>query len=229
MDPPMFFGFVGFFSTLLLWPGLFLLHTTGQEPFQMPTLRQWEYLVVNGVVGTVLSELLWLLGCFYTSSLIATLSIGLTIPLSIIADIAWKQKSYHAIFVVGAIPMFCSFFIIALLTQYQDWDPLMDFCKYLAKQCRRLFCCIPNASQYGYQRPTEMRNSEYMFNRQEREFLIGQNSCDRENNDDFNEMLVSSENIEEQNMERNVLLSHQDTNQSLINGRTSDISESEAM
>ena len=126
MDPPMFFGFVGLFSTVLLWPLLFILHTARQEPFQMPTVKQWEFLIVNGVIGTVLSELLWLLGCFYTSSLIATLSIGLTIPLSIIADIVWKQKEYHIIFVIGAIPMFVSFFIIALLTHYQDWDPLLD-------------------------------------------------------------------------------------------------------
>ena len=231
MDPPMFFGFVGFFSTLLLWPGLLLLHTTGQEPFQMPTLRQWEFLVVNGVIGTVLSELLWLLGCFYTSSLIATLSIGLTIPLSIIADIVWKQKSYHSIFVIGAIPMFCSFFIIALLTHYQDWDPLLDLCKHIGNQCQRLFCCVPSTVRSGYQRPRErIGNSGYVFDRQERESLIEQNSCDSDNNEVVqSEMLAPADHVTEQNIPRAVLLTQQNTDQNMIDNRTKDINESEPM
>lgn len=36
--------------------------------------------MVNGLIGTVLSELLWLCGSFKTSSLIATCATALTIP-----------------------------------------------------------------------------------------------------------------------------------------------------
>ena len=56
----------------------------------------------------------------------ATLSISLTVPLSILADILWKEKRYGPLFFAGAVPMFCSYFIVALLTHFQDWDPLMD-------------------------------------------------------------------------------------------------------
>ena len=42
--------------------------------------------------STVLSELLWLLGCFYTSSLVATLAISLTIPLTMLADVLVKER-----------------------------------------------------------------------------------------------------------------------------------------
>jgi solute carrier family 35 protein F5 len=49
-------------------------------------------MVVNGLIGTVLSELLWLLGCFYTSSLVATLAISLTIPLTMLADVLVKER-----------------------------------------------------------------------------------------------------------------------------------------
>ena len=230
MDPPMFFGFVGLFSTLLLWPGLFILHSTEQEPFQLPTAKQWEFLVVNGVIGTVLSELLWLLGCFYTSSLIATLSIGLTIPLSIIADIVWKQKSYHAIFVVGAIPMFISFFIIALLTHYQDWDPLLDFCKFFGNQCKILLCCKSNTNRSRYQRTRERLNSGYVFDQNERESLIEQINCDNDNNE-----LVQPDYIPSANQDNTInidragtsISSNKDTSPN--NSRTSDISESEPM
>jgi drug/metabolite transporter (DMT)-like permease len=52
--------------------------------------EQWLAMLLNGLVGTVLSELLWLFGCFYTSSLVATLAISLTIPLTMIADVLVK-------------------------------------------------------------------------------------------------------------------------------------------
>ena len=55
----MFFGFVGLFNLAFLWPGLLFCHFTGAETFQLPNLKQWELLVVNGLIGTVLSELLW--------------------------------------------------------------------------------------------------------------------------------------------------------------------------
>ena len=66
----------------------------------------------------------------------ATLAIGLTIPLSILADVVWKHKSYEPLFVIGALPMFCSFFVIAILTHLDDWDPLMDFVKYAGRFCQ---------------------------------------------------------------------------------------------
>jgi hypothetical protein len=36
----------------------------------------------------------------------ATLAIGLTIPMSILADVFWKHKTYEPLFVIGAVPMF---------------------------------------------------------------------------------------------------------------------------
>ena len=108
------------------------------EHFDWPTSKQLEFLVVNGLIGTVLSELLWLCGCFYTSSLIATCAMALTIPMSIAADVFWKGKTYHPIFVIGAVPMFLSFFVIVMLTHYQDWDPLYD----LLRRCCLRCCCV---------------------------------------------------------------------------------------
>ena len=90
-----------------------------------------------------------------------TLAIGLTIPLSIIADILWRNKHYETIFVIGVIPMFFSFFIIAMLTHYEDWDPLMDFFQVVWNRLRVFFCC-------------RHEQNSYVFDRQERELLINQ-------------------------------------------------------
>ncbi|XP_053553979.1 solute carrier family 35 member F5 isoform X2 [Bombina bombina] len=125
LDIPMFFGFVGLFNLLLLWPGFFLLHYTGFEAFELPNKLVWIYIVINGLIGTVLSEFLWLWGCFLTSSLIGTLALSLTIPLSIIADMVMQKVHFSWVFFAGALPVFISFFIVTLLCHYNNWDPVM--------------------------------------------------------------------------------------------------------
>ncbi|XP_048340180.1 solute carrier family 35 member F5 isoform X2 [Sphaerodactylus townsendi] len=125
LDIPMFFGFVGLFNLLLLWPGFFLLHYTGFEDFEFPSKFVLTCIVINGLIGTVLSEFLWLWGCFLTSSLIGTLALSLTIPLSIIADMCKQKVTFSWLFFAGAIPVFFSFFIATLLCHYNNWDPVM--------------------------------------------------------------------------------------------------------
>ncbi|XP_054978463.1 solute carrier family 35 member F5 isoform X2 [Sorex araneus] len=118
-------GFVGLFNLLLLWPGFFLLHYTGFEDFEFPNKVVLMCIIINGLIGTVLSEFLWLWGCFLTSSLIGTLALSLTIPLSIIADICMQKVQFSWLFFAGAIPVFFSFFIVTLLCHYNNWDPVM--------------------------------------------------------------------------------------------------------
>lgn len=162
---------MGLFNALILWPGLPLAHISGIESFELPSLEQWQFLLVNGIVGTVISELLWLWGCFYTSSLVATLAISLTIPLTIIADMVWKKKQYGIIFFTGAVPMFVSFFIVAMLTHYQDYDPVGDLVQVLWHQIKRPFAAR-----------SARANSVYVHddNRDESESLISQESSQEE-------------------------------------------------
>ena len=53
-------GFVGLIDTLVMWPAFFILNATQMEVFSWPTAQQWQFIVLNGFVGTVLSEFLWL-------------------------------------------------------------------------------------------------------------------------------------------------------------------------
>jgi len=59
-DIPMFFGFVGLWNLLLLWPLFFVLNFSGLEVFELPTRRQFVVLFLNGLIGTVVSEAIWL-------------------------------------------------------------------------------------------------------------------------------------------------------------------------
>ncbi len=54
-------GFVGLVDALLLSPILLTWHYTKVETFELPpSPNTWTLLLVNGFIGTVLSELLWL-------------------------------------------------------------------------------------------------------------------------------------------------------------------------
>lgn len=164
MDIPMFFGFVGLFNMLLLWPLFFLFHYCKLESFEWPSKHQWTFLLLNGLVGTVLSEVLWLWGCFLTSSLIATIAISLTIPMSMFADVVFKRVNYPSIFYIGTIPMFIAFFAVTLLAYYENWDPVME-------GIRRLYLVICRKS-----RPIRLHECED----EQTESLIGINSSDHE-------------------------------------------------
>ena len=57
----IFTGFVGLFDFLLLLPLVLIWDITDLEQFELPpNPNVWTLLLVNGFVGTVLSELLWL-------------------------------------------------------------------------------------------------------------------------------------------------------------------------
>jgi len=89
---------------------------TGRETFELPTSRQWEFLIINGLIGTVVSELLWLWGCFLTSSLVR-----LHFRNTIIYTLAEKVIFLALIFVIKLVlylryhVTFAHFNILALL------------------------------------------------------------------------------------------------------------------
>ncbi|XP_077293112.1 solute carrier family 35 member F5 isoform X1 [Arctopsyche grandis] len=163
MDIPLFFGFVGLFNLLLLWPLFFVFHLTSWEVFEWPSKQQWLWLLLNGLVGTVLSEVLWLWGCFLTSSLIATISISLTIPMSMLADVILKKVAYPALLYAGTLPMFIAFFGVTLLAHYENWDPALVLVKKI----------------YYYFSHMSARSRSLRINEldEQTEALIGINSC----------------------------------------------------
>jgi len=138
IDLPLFFGFVGIWNIFLMWPMFFVLNFSRIEPFQMPNQKQFAVLFLNGLVGTVLSEALWLWGCLLTSSLIGTLAMALQIPLSMLFDLVLRNKTYPPLFYLGAMPMFLALVFVAYLAKNDDVDPLLRFFKIIY---RKLWIC----------------------------------------------------------------------------------------
>jgi len=133
-----FFGFVGLWNIILLWPLFLVLNFSQLEPFEMPNRRQFLVLFLNGLIGTVVSEALWLWGCFLTSTLIGTLAMTLQIPISMVLDMLLRDKIYPLNFYLGSIPMFLSLIFVAFLMKFDDSDPVLRCLKVL---CRKLKIC----------------------------------------------------------------------------------------
>ncbi|KAJ2398950.1 hypothetical protein GGI23_002945 [Coemansia sp. RSA 2559] len=110
LDAPLFFGSVGVANIVLLWPGFPLLHWLGVESFQVPASpRVWGMVLVNALVGTFVSDYLWLQSMLMTSPLAVTLGLSLTIPLSMAGDIVLKGLGVSLPYCVGAALVLAGF------------------------------------------------------------------------------------------------------------------------
>lgn len=127
IDMTSFFGFVGLFNLICLWPFFFIFHWAGIEEFTWPeSTSVWLSLLLNAFIGTCLSEYLWLMSMLMTTPLVATMGISLTIPLALIGDVAWKHLVLPPEYYVGAVLVIMGFVFVNLAGIYQDLDAKID-------------------------------------------------------------------------------------------------------
>lgn len=133
---PLFFGLVGIFNVLLLWPIFFILHFTGIETvshpcreffffefffwlhrltlpqFEMPpTGKIWAIILLNSV-SSFISDMSWAYAMLLTTPLIVTVGLSLTIPLSLIGEMIQYQQFSSFLYWVGACVVLMSFLFI---------------------------------------------------------------------------------------------------------------------
>jgi solute carrier family 35 protein F5 len=65
---------------------MLLVHATGLEPQTPPNWHQLSLVMLNGLLGTVVSDYLWLWGSILAGALTASLSLSLGVPMSLVAD-----------------------------------------------------------------------------------------------------------------------------------------------
>jgi solute carrier family 35 protein F5 len=70
-DTTLFFGLVGLFNMLGLWPVLVMLDRWQIESWHWPsTVTTWALIISNALLGTFLSDYLWLLAILLVSIII---------------------------------------------------------------------------------------------------------------------------------------------------------------
>ena len=98
-------------------------------------------LLINGLIGSVIAEVMWLYGVLYTSSLIGTMALTLQIPLSIIADSFVRGASYSPMFNIGATCIFMAFIFVTISTH-----TMMPRNKIKVPRKVRHFCCCTESA-----------------------------------------------------------------------------------
>ncbi|KAL4796020.1 hypothetical protein BDV19DRAFT_388731 [Aspergillus venezuelensis] len=108
----LFFGLVGVFNALFLWPGFLILHITGIEPFALPDSgRIWGIILINSL-SSLLSDIAWAYAMLLTSPLVVTVGLSLTIPLSLVGQIFLQGEYAAPLYWVGATVVFVSFAVV---------------------------------------------------------------------------------------------------------------------
>lgn len=109
---PTFFGLVGTFNVVLLLPLFPILHFSGLETFvPPPTPHIWMILLVNSV-SSLFSDICWAYAMVFTSPLVVTVGLSLTIPCSLIGEMIIQGRFESWVYWVGAMVVVGSFVFV---------------------------------------------------------------------------------------------------------------------
>ncbi|KAI1753477.1 hypothetical protein F4782DRAFT_496477 [Xylaria castorea] len=112
VNMPLFFGLVGTFNLLFLWPLFPILHYTGIEPFELPpNSKIWAIILLNSL-SSFISDLSWAYAMLLTTPLVVTVGLSLNIPLSLIGEMIQYNQYSSFVYWVGAAIVVISFLFI---------------------------------------------------------------------------------------------------------------------
>jgi len=117
---PLFFGLVGLFNVVFLWPGFLILHFTGVEKFEFPpTGKIWIIVLLNSA-SSLISDYCWAYAMLLTTPLVVTVGLSMSIPLSLIGQMILSSQYSSALYWVGAFIVLLSFLFINHESREED-------------------------------------------------------------------------------------------------------------
>lgn len=111
-DMAVFFGLVGLFNLVVLWPAFPLLHYSGIETFHLPTsTRVWAVLLTNSFV-CLLGNYAWAYAVVLTSPTVVTVGLTLSIPLSLVGQSILHAQFAGFMYWIAAAGVICGFLLV---------------------------------------------------------------------------------------------------------------------
>lgn len=112
VNMPLFFGFIGAISILILWPGLPLLSLIGMESLQAPPSSHAAWVVLANACVSLVSDMCWAYAVLLTSPLVVTVGLALTIPLSLVGQVIINGQYAGWGYWVGAVVIVGGFLVV---------------------------------------------------------------------------------------------------------------------
>lgn len=112
LNTHLFFGFVGLYCLLLLWPAILVLHFIGAETFELPSSTHVLLILGINAFITFISDFCWCKAVLLTSPLTVTVGLSLTIPLAMVGDWIFKDFRLNPLYIFGAAAVTMGFLVI---------------------------------------------------------------------------------------------------------------------
>ena len=112
LNTHLFFGFVGLFCLVFLWPLLIALHYLEIEKFEAPPTSSVTWLIFSNAAITFVSDFCWCNAVLLTSPLTVTVGLSMTIPLAMVGDWVFKEFELNMLYIFGASIVTIGFLII---------------------------------------------------------------------------------------------------------------------
>ena len=117
----LFFGFVGLFNALLLWPFFILFHLIGLEPFQLPPNSGVLVMVVSNALISGISDMFWAAAVLMLSPLMVTVGLSFSIPVSLLMQLILRHQTPSWLGGVGSAIVLASVLIVESDQTIQQW------------------------------------------------------------------------------------------------------------
>jgi len=126
----LYLGLVGFWNLIGLWPLFFLLDDSGWETFYLPDTKTIGFLAMTGFLN-LLFEICWTRSILLISPTIASIGLGLSVPLGLLADYVVYGIEKDFKYILGAVCVVAGFVLANLKMQEsleQDSDLQKPLC-----------------------------------------------------------------------------------------------------
>jgi solute carrier family 35 protein F5 len=122
MSMQLFLGYVGLWNMIALSP-IAMYHIFGGNGASSSSLTVWvlECIVLKGLFDNVLSDYLWARAVVLTSATVATVGLGLTIPLAFVSDVfLGRPDVLNFQSITGAVAVLTGFVLVNMGQQKED-------------------------------------------------------------------------------------------------------------